>query len=72
MIMAAAISSVPLRRRAPALTQQDAILIAGFGSKTGDQVFDDRLKQALGTDLGQWPMAMVPESRKCFIGRAQA
>jgi hypothetical protein len=54
------------------LTQQDAILIAGFGSKTGDQVFDDRLKQALGTDLGQWPMAMVPESRKCFIGRAQA
>jgi eukaryotic-like serine/threonine-protein kinase len=42
-------------RRAPALTEKDTIVLADFENTTGDEVFDDTLKQALAVDLGQSP-----------------
>lgn len=41
--------------RTPALTEQDTILIADFDNKTGDEVFDGTLKQALAVQLEQSP-----------------
>ena len=38
-----------------ALTDKDTIVLADFENKTGDEVFDDTLKQALAIDLEQSP-----------------
>ncbi|HET7185042.1 MAG TPA: protein kinase [Terriglobales bacterium] len=51
-------------RRAPALTETDAIVLADFENKTGDPVFDDTLKQALAVDLGQSPFLNIVSDRK--------
>ena len=45
--------------RAPALTEQDTILIADFDNKTGDAVFDGTLKQALAVQLEQSPFLNI-------------
>jgi eukaryotic-like serine/threonine-protein kinase len=42
-------------RKAHALTDKDTIVLADFANTTGDEVFDDTLKQALAVDLGQSP-----------------
>jgi serine/threonine protein kinase/Flp pilus assembly protein TadD len=47
------------KNRAPALTDQDTILIADFDNKTGDPVFDLTLKQALAVQLGQSPFLNI-------------
>ena len=48
--------------RKPALTEKDFILLADFSNTTGDQVFDETLKQALATQLEQSPyLNIVPE-----------
>jgi len=46
-------------RRQPALTEKDTILLADFANKTGDEVFDDTLKQALAVALRQSPYLSV-------------
>jgi serine/threonine protein kinase len=46
------------------LTDKDTILVAGFDNNTGDPVFDDTLKRALATDLGQSPFLNVLDERQ--------
>jgi eukaryotic-like serine/threonine-protein kinase len=46
-------------RNAHALTDKDTIVLADFDNKTGDQVFDDTLKQALRVQLEQSPFLNV-------------
>ena len=42
-----------------ALTERDTIVLADFTNTTGDEVFDDTLKQALAVDLGQSPFLKI-------------
>ncbi|MGA9770397.1 MAG: protein kinase [Blastocatellia bacterium] len=50
--------------RAPALSEQDTILIADFDNKTGDAIFDDTLKQGLAVHLEQSPfLNLFPDTR---------
>ena len=46
-------------RKAHALTDKDTIVLADFANTTGDEVFDDTLKQALAVDLGQSPFLNI-------------
>jgi serine/threonine protein kinase len=46
-------------RHAHALTEKDTIVLADFNNTTGDEVFDDTLKQALAVDLGQSPFLNI-------------
>src|SRR5579863_6396700 len=45
--------------RAKPLTDKDSIVLADFDNKTGDPVFDDTLKTALGVSLSQSPFLNV-------------
>ena len=45
--------------RPPKLTEQDTILIADFDNRTGDEIFDGTLKQALAVHLGQSPFLNI-------------
>jgi eukaryotic-like serine/threonine-protein kinase len=50
--------------KAPVLTEKDTIVLADFDNKTGDNVFDDTLKQGLAIQLEQSPfLAMVSDSK---------
>jgi len=51
-------------RRTKPLTEKDSIVLADFDNKTGDAVFDDALKQALGVELGQSPFLNILSERK--------
>jgi len=62
-------------RPAATLTEKDTIVLADFVNATGDQVFDNALKQALAVDLGQSPFLNVLSDRKMsetlrLMGRA--
>jgi tetratricopeptide (TPR) repeat protein/predicted Ser/Thr protein kinase len=46
-------------RKAHALTDKDTIVLADFANTTGDAVFDDTMKQALGVSLRQSPFLNV-------------
>ncbi len=46
-------------RKAHALTDKDTIVLADFTNTTGDAVFDDTMKQALGVSLRQSPFLNV-------------
>ena len=46
------------------LTEKDTVVLADFDNKTGDNVFDDTLKQALEVDLGQSPFLNILSDRK--------
>src|SRR5246127_1297008 len=46
-------------RKAHALTDKDTIVLADFTNTTGDEVFDDTLKQALAVGLGQSPFLNI-------------
>ena len=46
-------------RRAQALTEKDTIVLSDFTNTTGDEVFDDTLKQALAVDLSQSPFLNI-------------
>ena len=46
-------------RRAERLTERDTIVLADFDNSTGDPVFDDTLKAALGVSLRQSPFLNV-------------
>jgi serine/threonine protein kinase/Flp pilus assembly protein TadD len=41
------------------LTDKDTIVLADFANRTGDQVFDDTLKQAFSVQLGQSPFLNI-------------
>src|SRR5262249_2020574 len=45
--------------RAAKLTDKDTIVLADFSNTTGDAIFDDTLKQALATQLGQSPFLNI-------------
>jgi DNA-binding winged helix-turn-helix (wHTH) protein/tetratricopeptide (TPR) repeat protein len=45
--------------RVTALTERDTIVLADFTNTTGDEVFDDTLRQALAVDLGQSPFLKI-------------
>src|SRR6202040_1916932 len=49
-------------RKAHALTEKDTIVLADFTNTTGDEVFDDTLKQALA--VGQSPFLNILSERK--------
>ena len=51
-------------RKTKPLTEQDSIVLAEFDNKTGDPVFDDALRQALGMELEQSPFLNVLSDRK--------
>src|SRR5439155_15204584 len=51
-------------RSAKPLTEKDNIVLTDFANTTGDAVFDDALKQALGVDLEQSPFLNVLSDRK--------
>ena len=46
-------------RKAHALTEKDTIVLADFTNTTGDETFDDTLKQALAVGLGQSPFLNI-------------
>ncbi len=51
-------------KRQPALTEKDAILLADFENKTGEEIFDKMLKQGLAIQLQQTPfLNLFPEAR---------
>ena len=50
--------------RSPVLTSKDTILLADFENKTGEEIFDDTLKQGLAIQLQQSPfLNLFPEAR---------
>jgi serine/threonine protein kinase/tetratricopeptide (TPR) repeat protein len=51
-------------RKPHALTDKDTIVLADFTNTTGDEVFDDTLKQALAVDLGQSPFLNILSEEK--------
>jgi len=46
-------------RQAPKLTEKDSIVVGDFANSTGDPIFNDTLKQALGVSLRQSPFLNV-------------
>ena len=50
--------------RATALTDRDTIVLADIVNKTGDEVFEDALKQALAVELAQSPFLNVLSDQK--------
>jgi eukaryotic-like serine/threonine-protein kinase len=46
------------------LTEKDTVVLADFTNSTGDPVFDDALKQALGVQLGQSPFVNILSDRR--------
>ena len=51
-------------RRAHALAEKDTLVLADFANTTGDDVFDDTLKQALAVDLEQSPFLNILSAEK--------
>ena len=56
-------SAAPAANATP-LTEKDTVVLADFTNSTGDPVFDDALKQALGVQLGQSPFLNILSDRK--------
>ena len=63
-IGALAIGGFLYPRYTHALTDKDTIVLADFTNTTGDEVFDDTLKQALAVDLGQSPFLNILSEEK--------
>jgi len=57
-------SATPTTANATPLTEKDTVVLADFTNSTGDPVFDDALKQALGVELGQSPFLNILSDRK--------
>jgi eukaryotic-like serine/threonine-protein kinase len=53
-----------LSAKATPLTEKDTVVLADFDNTSGDTVFDDALKQALGVELGQSPFLNILSDRK--------
>jgi len=52
------------QEKATALTEKDVIVLADFDNKTGDEIFDGTLRQALAIQLEQSPFLNVLSDRK--------
>ena len=64
VIVAAVVGGMLYSRRAPALTERDAILLADVANTTGDPLFDGTLTQALSVKLDESPFLNVaPDDR---------
>ena len=50
--------------RPPKLTGKDTIVLADFANSTGDAIFDDTLKDALGVALRQSPFLDIASDEK--------
>jgi tetratricopeptide (TPR) repeat protein/predicted Ser/Thr protein kinase len=50
--------------RSKPLTDKDTVVLTDFDNKTGDAVFDDALKQALASELGQSPFLNILSDRR--------
>jgi tetratricopeptide (TPR) repeat protein len=50
--------------RAPGLTEKDTLVVADFGNKTGDPVFDGTLKEAVAVDLDQSPYLNIVSDKE--------
>jgi tetratricopeptide (TPR) repeat protein len=62
--MVLSVGSYSYLHRRPKLTAKDTIVLADFSNSTGDAVFDDTLKTALGISLRQSPfLNVLPESQ---------
>ena len=60
LVIAAAVAGYYYTHRpTPKLTEKDTIVVGDFANSTGDPVFDDALKQALGVSLRQSPFLNV-------------
>jgi serine/threonine protein kinase/Tfp pilus assembly protein PilF len=59
IVLAAIMGYFYLRRTPPKLTDKDSIVLIDFDNKTGDAVFDEALRQALASELGQSPFLNV-------------
>jgi serine/threonine protein kinase/tetratricopeptide (TPR) repeat protein len=59
IVAAIAVSFSFRQRRSHQLTETDTIILADFANSTGDPVFDDTLKTALGISLRQSPFLNV-------------
>ena len=66
MVVAAAVAAGPYWRshRTVKLTDKDTIVLADFDNSTGDDVFDDALKQALAVQLAQSPFLNILSERR--------
>jgi len=66
VVVAAVVAGIFFLRphHAAPLTEKDTIVLADFDNKTGDDVFDDALKQALAVQLGQSPFLNILSDRK--------
>lgn len=64
LVTSAVIGYVAHRRSARGLTEKDTVVLADFANSTGDPVFDDTLKTALGVALNQSPFLNVLSDRK--------
>jgi eukaryotic-like serine/threonine-protein kinase len=52
------------RQTTHSLTDKDSVVLADFSNETGDEVFDDTLKQALSVALNQSPfLDVLPENK---------
>jgi tetratricopeptide (TPR) repeat protein len=63
-LIALAVGGYFFLHRAPKLTAKDTIVISDFANSTGDAAFDDTLKQALTTELGQSPFLNILSDQK--------
>jgi len=63
-LIVAAIGGYFFMHRGPKLTEKDTIVISDFANSTGDAAFDDTLKQALTTELGQSPFLNILSDQK--------
>ena len=64
IVLMSALGAWIYRTRQPILTDKDTILLADFDNKTGDEVFDDTLKQGLAIQLQQSPfLKLFPEEQ---------
>jgi eukaryotic-like serine/threonine-protein kinase len=59
VIVAAMVAGYFFFHRPTKLTEKDTIVLADFANSTGDEVFDDTLKQALSVALGQSPFLNI-------------
>lgn len=59
IVLAAIVGYRYVRRTPPKLSDKDTIVLVDFNNKTGDAVFDDALKEALASELGQSPFLKV-------------
>lgn len=64
LIISAAAALFYFANRSPVLTDKDVVLLSDFNNLTGEEVFDNTLKQALSVQLEQSPfLSFFPEER---------